>query len=115
MPLPWGGYPIDIHSPDGATMKHRFLKPGSWYSIPYRSLVTEKIKNLIVAGRCLSATHEACAAVRVTPIVMAMGQAAGTAAAQSVREGRGGLTVLDTEKLRKVLKENGAFLQDYIG
>ena len=110
MPLPWE----DIHSPDGATMKHRFLKPGSWYSIPYRSLVTEKIKNLIVAGRCLSATHEACAAVRVTPIVMAMGQAAGTAAAQSVREGEAA-NGLDTEKLRKALKENGAFLQDYTG
>lgn len=109
-----GGYPIDIHSPDGATMKHRFLKPGSWYSIPYRSLVTEKIKNLIVAGRCLSATHEACAAVRVTPIVMAMGQAAGTAAAQSVREGETA-NGLDTEKLRETLKENGAFLQDYTG
>ena len=95
-------------------MKHRFLKPGSWYSIPYRSLVTEKIKNLIVAGRCLSATHEVCAAVRVTPIVMAMGQAAGTAAAQSVREEEA-VNSLNTEKLQETLRENGAFLEEYKG
>ncbi len=79
-----GGYPIDIHSLDGEAMKHRRLKPGSWYSIPYRCLITEQISNLLVAGRCISATHEACAAIRVTPIVMAIGQAAGTAAAQSI-------------------------------
>lgn len=107
-----GGYPIDIHSPDGAAMKHRFLKKGSWYSIPYRSLVTEQVENLLVAGRCLSATHEACAAVRVTPIVMAMGQAAGTAAAQSIQTGQAA-NRLDTDALRKTLRENGVFLEEY--
>ena len=107
-----GGYPIDIHSPDGAAMKHRFLRKGSWYSIPYRSLVTEQVENLIVAGRCLSATHEACAAVRVTPIVMAMGQAAGTAAAQSAGTGQAA-NRLDTDVLRKTLREGGVFLEEY--
>ena len=107
-----GGYPIDIHSPDGAAMKHRFLKPGSWYSVPYRALVTEQVENLIVAGRCLSATHEACAAVRVTPIVMAMGQAAGTAAAQSAQTGQAA-NRLNTDTLRDTLKANGAFLEEY--
>ena len=63
-----GGYPIDVHSHDGSSMQHRRLKPGSWYSIPYRSLISNLIDNLIVAGRCISATHEACAAIRVTPI-----------------------------------------------
>lgn len=107
-----GGYPIDIHSPDGAAMKHRFLKPGSWYSVPYRALVTEQVENLIVAGRCLSATHEACAAVRVTPIVMAMGQAAGTASAQSVQTGQAA-NRLNMDTLRDTLKANGAFLEEY--
>ena len=109
-----GGYPIDIHSPDGAAMKHTHLTPGSWYSIPYRSLVTREAENLIVAGRCISVTHEACAAVRVTPIVMAMGQAAGTAAAQCVRTGEKA-NALDTELLRKTLVDNGAFLEPYCG
>ena len=108
-----GGYPIDIHSPDGAAMKHRFLKTGSWYSIPYRCLITNEVNNLIVAGRCISTTHEACAAIRVTPIVMAIGQAAGTAAAQSVLSGQFA-NQLDTEMLRKTLKKNGAFLEEYI-
>ena len=107
-----GGYPIDIHSPDGSAMKHRYLTPGSWYSVPYRSLVTHEIENLIVAGRCISATHEACAAIRVTPIVMAIGQAAGTAGAQSAATGENA-NKLDTQRLRETLCNNGAFLDDY--
>ncbi len=109
-----GGYPIDIHSPDGSAMKHRYLKPGSWYSVPYRSLVTKEIENLIVAGRCISATHEACAAIRVTPIVMAIGQAAGTAAAQSAKTGEYANS-LDTQMLREKLRKANVFLDDYIG
>ena len=109
-----GGYPIDIHSPDGAAMKHRHLKPGSWYSVPYRSLVTREIENLIVAGRCISATHEACAAIRVTPIVMAIGQAAGTAAAQSAATGECA-NALDTQLLRGSLRKANVFLENYIG
>ena len=107
-----GGYPIDIHSPDGAAMQHRHLKKGSWYAVPYRSLVTAEAENLLVAGRCISATHEACAAVRVTPIAMAMGQAAGTAAAQSVATGQPA-NELDTQALRRTLTENGVFLEEY--
>lgn len=107
-----GGYPIDIHSPDGAAMQHQHLIPGSWYSVPYASLVTKEAENLIVAGRCISATHEACAAVRVTPIAMAMGEAAGTAAAQSAATGQKA-NRLDTDALRETLKKNGVFLEEY--
>lgn len=107
-----GGYPIDIHSPDGEAMTHRFLKPGSWYSIPYRSIITGEIDNLIVTGRCLSATHEACAAVRVTPIVMAISQGAGTAAALAAATGSPVQNV-DTDLLRKQLMEDGVFLEEF--
>ena len=107
-----GGYPIDIHSPDGSAMKHRYLKPGSWYSVPYCSLVTNEIENLIVAGRCISVTHEACAAIRVTPIVMGIGQAAGTAAAQSVTTAEAA-NCLNTDLLRQTLVANGVFLDNY--
>ncbi|MDL2228727.1 FAD-dependent oxidoreductase [Treponema sp. OttesenSCG-928-L16] len=107
-----GGYPIDIHSPDGESMNHRFLKENSWYSIPYRCLITNEINNLIVSGRCLSATHEACAAVRVTPIIMAFSEGAGTAAAQAVRDGTAA-NDLDIPKLRDTLKKNGVFLEEY--
>lgn len=108
-----GGYPIDIHSPSGSDMKHFHLAPGSWYSIPYRCLVAASPENLIVAGRCISTTHEACAAIRVTPIVMAIGQAAGTAAAQSVHTGQKA-NRLDTDLLRRTLKAQGVFLEPYI-
>ena len=107
-----GGYPIDVHSPDGNNTVHKFLKPGSWYSIPYRSLVTNEIDNLIVAGRCISATQEACSSTRLTPIVMALGQAAGTAAAQSVATGEKA-NALNTDVLRAQLKKDGAFLDEY--
>lgn len=108
-----GGYPIDIHSPDGASMEHHYLKSGSWYSIPYRSLIAPEISNLLVAGRCISATHEACAAVRVTPILMAAAEAAGTAAAQCTKYTTT-VQSLDTALLRSTLKAHGAFLQEYI-
>lgn len=107
-----GGYPVDIHSPDGQAMVHKHLLPGSWYSIPYRSLIVQEIDNLIVAGRCISATHEACAAIRVTPIVMAVGQAAGTAAAQSVQTGEC-LNCLSTKTLQEALVCDNAFLMPY--
>ena len=106
------GYPIDIHSPDGSQCNHAFMKPGSWCSVPYRSLISQDIKNLVVAGRCLSATHEALAAVRTTPLVMAMGQAAGTAAALA---GKSGTAVQDINinTLREMLIRDGAFLEPY--
>lgn len=107
-----GGYPIDIHSPDGAAMRHRFLVPGSWYSIPYRSVITANLANLLVAGRCISATHEACAAIRVTPIVMATAQGVGTAAAMAAKTGVP-VQQVNTAALRAQLQKDGAFLEEY--
>ena len=97
-----------MHSPDGGNTVHKFLKPGSWYSVPYRSLVTPGVENLIVAGRCLSATHVACSAVRVTPVLMGIAQAAGTAAAQSAHTDMPANN-LDTNALREQLKADGVF------
>lgn len=82
-----GGYPIDIHNPAGAATHTTHLRQGQHYAIPYGCLVAQSPQNLLVSGRCLSATHEAGAAVRVTPIAMATGQAAGAAAALCIREG----------------------------
>lgn len=107
-----GGYPIDIHSPDGGTMEHHYLKKGSWYSIPYRCLYTNELDNLLIAGRCISATHEACAAVRVTPILMAISEGAGTAAAIAAKQGIG-VAAIDVAQLQNLLKDHGAFLEPY--
>lgn len=75
-------YPVDIHSPTGSDggMRHD-IKTANIYELPYRILVPQGVDGLLVAGRCVSATHEALGAIRVMPPVFAMGQAAGTAAA----------------------------------
>lgn len=82
-----GSYPIDIHDPRGGRTSFQFIKDGGSYSIPYRCLLPKGIKNLLVAGRCLSATHEALGTARIMGACMAQGQAAGTAAALAVKTG----------------------------
>lgn len=78
-----GAYPIDIHSPGAETTVTTYLNPDTAYQIPLRSLLVERPANLVVVGRCIGATHEASAALRVTPIAMAIGQAGGVAAAEA--------------------------------
>lgn len=102
-------YPIDIHNPSGTgTATHR-LRPGESYEIPYRCLVPAKVERLLVAGRCISTTHEALASTRLTPTVMTLGQAAGTAAALA-EQAHVALRDLDTAKLRAALREDGVIL-----
>ena len=79
-----GGYPIDIHSPGAETTITTHLPPDAAYQIPLRSLLVARPANLLVVGRCIGATHEAAAGLRVTPIAMAIGQAGGVAAAEAV-------------------------------
>lgn len=74
---------VDIHLPEGK-QKWIQLKP---YDIPYRSLISKDIPNLMMAGRCISATHEALASVRFIPCCMVTGEAAGTGAAMAVKGG----------------------------
>lgn len=102
-----GGYPIDIHNPAGAKTNTTHLEPGRYYSIPLRSMIVKGFDNLMVCGRCISATHEAVAAVRVTPIAMGMGQAAGAAAALSAKKS-GKLRELNVADVQKTLKAMGA-------
>ncbi len=78
------GAPIEDHSP-GADTTWIYLPEGMTYDIPYRTLLPQKIDNLLVAGRCFSATHDAHASCRSMAQTMTMGQAAGTAAAMAVQ------------------------------
>lgn len=81
------GYPVDIHSPTDGGGRLEEDPTANIYEIPYRILVPESIDGVLVAGRAVSATHEALAAIRVMPPAFATGQAAGTAAALAVAQG----------------------------
>jgi hypothetical protein len=102
------GAPIEDHH-GGADTVWQYLPDGQAVAIPYRSLVVRDASNVLVAGRCFSATHDAHASVRSMAQCMAMGQAAGTAAALSVATGRDPRD-LDIATLRDRLRGDGAIL-----
>ncbi len=104
-----GSYPIDIHDPKGGKTQFTFIKEGGSYAIPYRCLIPEESNNLLVAGRCVSTTGKALGSVRLIPCCMALGQAAGTAAAFSASDGIAP-SELNTVLLRGKLMEDKAIL-----
>lgn len=79
------------------------------HDIPYRALIPQQVANLLVAGRCISCDHEAHASVRGAATCMALGQAAGTAAALAVR-GSGRVREVDVAQLQAKLIEQGMVL-----
>jgi len=83
-----------------------YVNPGQWREIPYRALVTQKIENMLVAGRNVSADFMGQSGIRLVLECLNMGQAAGTAAALSLKDG---VTArkLDVQKLRSRLEEMG--------
>jgi hypothetical protein len=71
-------YPIDVHQPDGAGSDFN-LSDDYCYGIPLRCLLPAGVPDLIAAGRCISATHEAAGSFRVMSTCMNLGEAAGAA------------------------------------
>lgn len=104
-----GNYDIDIHNPAGTGTTIIHIPLNQYYKIPYRTLLPKEYDNMLVAGRCLSATHEAHSSVRIMPICACLGEAAGTAAALAHNTNKNAHTV-DIKALRTRLKENGAAL-----
>lgn len=102
-------YSIDIHSPTGTGTELYYFKPGEYYEIPYRSLLPREYDNLLVAGRCISATHEAQSAIRIMPICANMGEAAGFAVAQAHAKAIS-THAINTKELQDTLIKNGAVL-----
>lgn len=101
-------WPQEYHTA-GRSTEYTFLPDASAYQIPYRSLVPQGPPNLLVAGRCISADHDALASCRVMAPCMAMGEAAGTAAAMAVREDSN-VQAVDAAPLREELAAHGAIL-----
>ena len=103
-----GCWYLDLH-PNRTTLGTANATPNVQpepYDIPYRTLRPLKLENVLVAGRCHSATQLAASSTRVTVTAMAMGEAAGTAAAMGVRAGKS-LADVDGAAVRKQLHERG--------
>ena len=88
-----------------------YIEGGKWYGIPYRALLPKFVENLLVAGRMISSDWVAHMSTRLMVSCFVQGQAAGTAAALSIRNN---CTVrqLDAQALRSVLRANGVFLDN---
>jgi hypothetical protein len=97
---------VDIHLPDGTGQDVIAVKP---YGIPYGALVPKRIDQLLVAGRCISGSHDAHASYRVTGNCVAMGEAAGLAAAQALTQGLSPRQ-LDGRLVRRLVEQSGAIL-----
>ncbi len=109
-----GFWMVDIHDPGGSGHttwydKRIHPEPGTTYQIPYRMLVAADSDNLLIAGRCASATHEGMAGLRVQSHCHVMGQAAGTAAAMSLSAGVRPADV-DVPQLQKRLIDAGVLI-----
>lgn len=104
-----GAYPSDIHDPRGGKTQFTFIKDGGSYGIPYRCLLPKCIEGLLVAGRSISATQEACGTIRLQGTVIVQGQAAGTAAALAARK-KVSTRALPIDVLQKTLIDQGAVL-----
>ena len=113
-------YPVDIHTAEAeitdsingtihAMDRYEHYKPGESHGIPYRSLIPANLSNVLTAGRCISTDRAVNASVRVMPVAMVTGEAAGTAAGMAAENG-GDVRTIDVDKLRAALKQAGAYL-----
>lgn len=93
-----------------AERRHYELPPGESHGIPFRCLVPKGVRNLLVAGRCLSADRAVQGAVRVMPVCFALGEAAGVAAALAARDTDGDVRAVSIEAVQARLREGGAYL-----
>ncbi len=113
-------YPVDVHCAKNeieshdrgevsAMDRHESYQKGESHGIPYRCLVPGKLKNVLVAGRSISTDRDVQGSTRVMPVCLCMGEAAGLAAALAVASD-GDVRAVDTDALRKRLREEGGYL-----
>ena len=111
----YGGWTMDDHNPSGFETKEKpntFHPAPSPYGIPYRCLYSSAIKNLMFAGRNISATHTANSSTRVMATCAILGQAVGTAAALAIQAGKdpAGLYPEQIDQLQQELMKDGCYL-----
>lgn len=111
----YGGWTMDDHHPGGVAWKGEpniFHPAPSPFGIPYRGLYSRNVANLFCAGRNISVTHAALSATRVMATCATVGQAAGTAAAIAIREGKLPRDVArdHIEELQQMLMDDDCYL-----
>ncbi|MFM2091153.1 MAG: hypothetical protein RLZZ127_1642 [Planctomycetota bacterium] len=106
-------YAIDVHKSRGKNTAgiDNHLPDGESHGIPYRCLLPRGLRNLLVAGRCISTEREVNGSVRIMPACLVTGEAAGTAAAMACAH-RGEVRAIDVQVLRDTLRRNGAYLPE---
>lgn len=85
-------------------------RPGESHGVPYRCLVPRGARRLLVAGRCISTDRAVQGSIRTMPNCLALGEAAGCAAARAARRHGGDVRAVDVDALRARLRECGAYL-----
>ncbi|MBW9212762.1 MULTISPECIES: FAD-dependent oxidoreductase [Terrabacteria group] len=97
-----GDWYIDVHSASQSLVHQKSYQKGDYYEIPYRSLITNELDNLIVVGRCISATFLMQASIRIIPTCIDIGEAAGEAI-HLCEVDKCSLKKLDGKKLSKLI------------
>ncbi|WP_139990685.1 FAD-dependent oxidoreductase [Paenibacillus paridis] len=111
-------YFIDVHGTEkeqksGNTPSIELYGPGESHGIPYRCLTPRGLRNVLVAGRSISCERKVLGSVRVMPVCLAMGEAAGLAAAMAASGNQGDVHAVDVHVLRDRLREEGAYLPKF--
>ena len=99
-------YYIDVHKAGHKAIRY---KKGESHGIPYRCLTPKGLKNVLTAGRCISTDEAAFGSLRVMPPCLVTGEAAGMAAQHAIKQSSGDVHKVDTQYLRKRLKEEGQY------
>jgi hypothetical protein len=104
------GWPIESHVAGDVEWKWPPIPQSRGFNhLPYRMLLPRGVRNLLVAGRCASMTHEGQSAARVSGACFAMGQAAGSASHLALA-GNSSLADISVEALQGLLEKDGAYL-----
>jgi len=113
-------YYIDVHhaqadagkerDPQWLAKRHISYEPGESHGIPYRCLTPKGLADVLVAGRCISTDRPVQGSTRVMPVCLAMGEAAGMAAAYAAGAPAPDVHAVDVKRLRNKLREHGAYL-----
>ncbi len=114
-------YPIDIHASDTDAEDQKRVErelvetrlgKGESYGIPYRSLIPKRLKNVLVAGRCISTDRRMQSSIRVMPGCFITGQAVGVASALTIKQKAEDVRNIDIAALRDILRLQGVYLPD---